>query len=714
MLFRSFLLCFLIPLVPAATPMLSAGWPPEGDFELQPQWSHQVELEPQPSGILTIQTTGDDPYVVFTPRPDISFDENATVLAFEYFCPDGVDHLEVFHAPGDQRPPQWSADRSIQTEAMPVAEGWQPFAVNLRPVSEEQWPSENTAFRLDFGRIPDVHLQIRNLVLRSPTETEQLSADARRAVLEEKQATADEIDHFLTQEYANASIDRIAVTARHIEIEGRVDRPRHTAARLVEWQPHEEEWAPLGGTVLEGESLAEEFSLQLDRFANGRDRLANRFSIAAIRNGDREALTPARWADDVAGAAEREMPRLRPANRKAMSGVSNEELEAIGHDLDELGVSAATVNMLLENDLLVHSGEGIPFEHQGRTYYFNRSGVEAWDAKIRSLTERSIVTSAVLLIHNANELLTHPEMSPSGIYGMLDLTNSESADAFRAIIAFLAERYSRPDQAYGWISHWIIFNEVDYGWTWTNMGEQPMATYMDHYHRAMRLAWLEARRFNPTAEVFITLTHNWDYQPSEPMRNYPPRQLIDRMGLYSAVSGDFAWGVAYHPYPQSLLGPRTWEDSQPTFSFATRYITPRNIEVLEAYMRQEKFLHDGNLRTLLLSEQGFHTPDYSEESFEVKAAAIAYMWKKMEPLEAIESFHYHRWVDHPLEGGLRVGLRTLADDTNPFGVRKEPAFSVLAAMETAEAEAVMESLKPILEIESWDEVQVPLESIERD
>lgn len=101
-------------------------------------------------------------------------------------------------------------------------------------------------------------------------------------------------------------------------------------------------------------------------------------------------------------------------------------------------------------------------------------------------------------------------------------------------------------------------------------------------------------------------------------------------------------------------------------------------------------------------------------SLKVKAAAIAYMWKKMEALQSIESFHYHRWVDHPLEGGLRLGLRTLADDDHPFGVRKEPAFTVFAAMETPEAATTIAPLKSILGIEDWQAIQVPLDSIRRD
>ena len=50
--------------------------------------------------------------------------------------------------------------------------------------------------------------------------------------------------------------------------------------------------------------------------------------------------------------------------------------------------------------------------------------------------------------------------------------------------------------------------------------------------------------------------------------------------------------------------------------------------MLDVYLHQTRFLHDGKVRTVLLSEQGYHTPDYSEQSMIDKAAAIAYTWEK--------------------------------------------------------------------------------------
>ena len=42
----------------------------------------------------------------------------------------------------------------------------------------------------------------------------------------------------------------------------------------------------------------------------------------------------------------------------------------------------------------------------------------------------------------------------------------------------------------------------------------------------------------------------------------------------------------YHPYPQGLFQAATWNDSRPSFSFDSPSITPKNIEVLDAYLHR--------------------------------------------------------------------------------------------------------------------------------
>lgn len=683
-------------------------------LQLSPESSHDIEVTQADAQQIELRTTGDDPYIVFTSAAASKHDEAASILAFEYFCPDGVDFLEVFYARSVKQA-NWSQSRQLEGGALPKAEAWQPYAIDLKTGTKGKWTAKDGVIRIDIGRRPGLQIQLRNLHLRTPTKAEQMNAAEAEAIQARKLAAAETIESYIHRDNWATRITEVAVQREHIKISGHIENPSKSPIHLIEYLPHEDPWKPTQGTILVTDSIGGDYTILLPRFlADGRDRIANRYALAQTDpNGETTSLlSPAVWATDLSGAAERDTPRLRPANKKGLGGITYKE-GIYEDDLSDLGITASTVNIELGG--LINLGPKsatIEYTHQGKTWRFNAKAVQEHDKNIRQLTEMGIVTSAILLVGKNAETLVHPEYNSAGIYSMANLTTQEGSDLYRAVVSFLAERYSRPDKCHGWITHWIVFNEVDYGWIWTNMGETPMTTYMDTYEKAMRLTYIEARRFNPTAEVFISLTHHWSYSPADKFKAYPPRALLDRMADYSALSGNYQWAIAYHPYPQSLLKPRTWEDTQATASFDTRYITPKNIEVLDVYLHQTRFLHDGKVRTVLLSEQGYHTPDYSESSMRDKAAAIAYTWEKILPLPSVESFHYHRWVDHPLEGGLKVGLRTLPEPGKPFGDRKEPAFSVFSALETEAHSQTLEAYKEVIGIEHWSAIRIPTTTIE--
>jgi hypothetical protein len=209
----------------------------------------------------------------------------------------------------------------------------------------------------------------------------------------------------------------------------------------------------------------------------------------------------------------------------------------------------------------------------------------------------------------------------------------------------------------------------------------------------MRLIHLAARRYDPHARVFASFTHHWNH-PGDGKRTYRTREMLDLLNRFSKAEGDFEWGVAYHPYPQDLRDQRTWMDTQPTFRFDSPKITMKNIEVLAAYLRQPEFRFAGEPRPIMLTEQGFHTPDYSETTQRDQAAALVYTWQKLRALPSIEAFHYHRWIDNPHEGGLKLGLRTLPAAGKPIGEAKLAwhLYRVLGTPDEGESSALARDL----------------------
>jgi hypothetical protein len=349
--------------------------------------------------------------------------------------------------------------------------------------------------------------------------------------------------------------------------------------------------------------------------------------------------------------------------------------------------------------------------YQGQPYYFRAKDVAAMDETFRTCPKHKIVAAAILLVSKAEQCLDpqigrltqHPDMHPSGIYSMPNMTTLASTQCYAAALDFLASRYSRPDKKYGRCHHWIMHNEVDAGWVWTNMGEKPAAVFMDAYHKSMRLCYAIARSYNPHSEVFVSLTHHWAWTSRAEF--YPSRDLMDILLDYTRAEGDFQWALAHHPYPESLHEPKTWNDQKATYDFNTPLITFKNLEVLDAWIKQPEVLYRGkHKRTLWLSENGTNSPTYSEQDLTEQAAGFAYAWKKMKPLDGIDGFQWHNWFDSRREGGLRIGLRRFPDDAkDPGGIK--PVWQVYQAADTGRENAVFAPYKQVIGINHWDQVR---------
>jgi hypothetical protein len=352
-----------------------------------------------------------------------------------------------------------------------------------------------------------------------------------------------------------------------------------------------------------------------------------------------------------------------------------------------------------------------PFEYAGRTWYVDDKALAGFDRTFGEAAKRHIVVSVILLIAQPGKapagsyarLLAHPDADPAGIFPMPDVASAQGLTAYCAGLDFLCRRYGRPDGQHGRIHHWILHNEVNSGWVWTNAGEKTDVLYLDLYQKSMRTAWLIARQYDPHAQPFISLEHHWTMR-TDP-RCHPGRDLLELLVRFSAAEGDFDWGLAYHPYPQNLFEPRVWLDREATFTNDTRKITFRNLEVLDAWVRDRAHWFRGERpRVVHLSEQGLNSRDYSPAALRDQAAGMAYAWQKVKALATIEAFQYHNWIDNRGEGGLRIGLRRFPDDRDePLG--RKPIWYVYQALGTPrEAEATAFAL-PVIGIPSWDEVR---------
>ena len=657
--------------------------------------SNQIVCDKVSNNTIEIKTTGNDPYIR-TQMLKQALPATNRVLSFEYFCPKGIKDFQVFFSPPE------SETKSSFLSDIDMAEGWTTYSADLSEIMEN-WGKPGDYLRLDFGRQADISIQLRNLQIRTFTAHEKEIANNREANKYKNNKLHQDLKAYLESDY-NSKITEVSCSKEKIFITGTASSIKNTY--LCEIPPYlninDIDQLPVVTAIQKSN-----FSTNIPRYTQynnlNYDRILSKWAIITINNSQRKLISHAHHPDNI--EPENNLPKETPAGRKGIGGFNISR----GHidDLTELNITSVTVNIPFGQYLLSSpTNNCIGHNYNGKIYYFDKNQIYHLDNTLKETAKRNIIVAAILLVnkglHFPGSLLQHPDMDPSGIYSMPNMTTPQSVNCYAACLDFMAQRYSRPDKKYGTIHHWIMHNEVDAGWTWTNMGQKTDLVFMDTYIKSMRMCYAIARNYNPHSEVFISLTHYWNWTVHP--KYYPSKKLIDILINFSNREGDFQWAVAHHPYPQNLMEPKTWQDDKAQFTTDTPLITFKNLKVLDNIIKSPEMLYLGKYkRTLWLSENGTNSKTYSNKDLEEQAAGFAFAWKTMKQLDGIDGFQWHNWIDNRHEGGLRIGLRKFPDYTeDPAG--KKPVWYAYQAADTKNENAVFMQYLETIGIKSWPEL----------
>lgn len=434
------------------------------------------------------------------------------------------------------------------------------------------------------------------------------------------------------------------------------------------------------------------FTVTVDRIVPNRegiryDKVFSKWAVVKV-DGDRQTLdSHARYADDV---VPKKSPEAVPLRNKKGFGAG--DIDLYFSDCKEMNVGSITMNVVL-NDYI--KGEGSGYSYGGQNYSLG-AFKDYVDRVTRRAGEMDLVVSAIILCQT-NSIFKDPE-NKGGNYTMPNLTTAKAFNLYAAALEHMASTHCTPGNR---ISHWIMHNEVDFANEWTNMGDQPMMRYLDRYIKSMRICYNIARQYDQNASVLGSYTHCW----AKADGSFAPKMMLEKTVEYSSAEGDFRWGVAYHPYPQNLTKPSFWiDDTQATYSLNSKYVTFKNLEVIDAWIRQKENFYKGKTkRVLFLSEQGTNSPSYSESDLALQAAGGAWAWKKVSKLDGIDAIQWHNWADNKAEGGLRIGLRTFAEGS-VSNLTPKPVWYVWKAAGTAEEDSVFDQYKTTLGISDWDSI----------
>jgi len=662
---------------------------------------NQLQINQKSSYHYELKTTGEDPYLSLMPLT-ASNHPDSVVLTFEYQCSTAISSMQIFFAPPT------TEDRSMKTGTIPASGGWSVFSVDMKDnLKLFSWGKSGDFLRLDFGNQSGVTFQIRNIHLRSLNAEEKTAALLREEIIKNNLLLETNLKKYLSTNYSS-QVTEVKVGTSSVNIKG--NYTGDGVFNLCEITPYDQITQMTKFTNKTALSNPV-FSIDIDRFVirNGMkyDRLLSKWVIAKIGTLTDEIVSHARYASQIIPI--QTMVAKKPTSRKGLGGYSvNRGYQS---DLDDLNISSVTVNITLTSLIRTQAGDNAIAQTYGdKTFYYNKAQVEELDRTMQAAFSRNIVVAAIILIQKAahcadpeiGRMLQHPDYTSEGIYTMPNMTNPESVNCYAAGLDFLARRYCRNDSSFGRIHHWIMHNEVDCGLTWTNMGEKPMTVYLDTYIKSMRMCYNIARSYDENSEVFGSFTHSWAAGVTS--RYYSGKEMLTTLDDYCEAEGDFQWGLAFHPYPENLFEPKTWNDQRATFSINSPLVTFKNLEVLDTWIKKTENKYMGTLkRTLWLSENGTNSRTYGEQDLKEQAAGFVYAWKKMKSLDGIDAIQWHNWIDNRAEDGLMIGLRRFPDDQAEPGGRK-PVWYAYQAAGTSQEDTVFEPYKSVIGIQNWSEI----------
>lgn len=399
---------------------------------------------------------------------------------------------------------------------------------------------------------------------------------------------------------------------------------------------------------------------------------------------------------------------------------------ALEEDLDELGFAQSSLGPNQASLMLMREGEDtMPYVYNGKTYYFRRSEVEETDAYMHRLWKRGItvvmryINSSFFLGEKADQeivdLIQHPGYDyafPSAYMGAFNLRTEEGFEYFCCCTDFLLSRYCRPDHKYGWATSFEVGNEVTSQYVWGNAGEMTCAEYMYEYTEVMRICWLLSRKYWNNFRIHTSFDQYFcgSHVPTEPKRYYGMKESIDEIDKNCKRDGDIPWNIAFHPYPENLSYPDFWNDRNVNWTFETKRITFKNLEVMPAYLAQPHLRYKGEVRRIILPEQGFNSR--SEEPYTLDQGKYGYVlaYQKMKKLSTIDMFLHHNYLDNPGEFGLNLGIRYCKgydENMNMIPGERKPICDAIAAMDTDQEEAMIAEARAYIGPEIYDFVLNP-------
>ncbi len=223
----------------------------------------------------------------------------------------------------------------------------------------------------------------------------------------------------------------------------------------------------------------------------------------------------------------------------------------------------------------------------------------------------------------------------------------DNPEDFARFAGMLAKRFNGAN-GNGRIVNFVIQNEVN-ALDWYNPGcgtDSAPCTIedrIDSYATIFNLSYDRIVAEQPHAKVMYSFDHHFGKAYVNNQRYSSVQRFIEEL---EPKVGDRKWRLAYHSYPPDLFKPEFGPYDYPKITFG-------NIGILASYLRQ-RFPDKPYTWDIHLTENGINSSAPSSE--EKMKSQLKVATRNILGTPGIETFYYHRLVDHRQEGKFTPGL----------------------------------------------------------
>ena len=302
--------------------------------------------------------------------------------------------------------------------------------------------------------------------------------------------------------------------------------------------------------------------------------------------------------------------------------------------------------------VMTKSAETIPYEYNGKTYYFSQIG--GYRLYVSQCNQKGIqVTMQIMLdwTDATKDVIAASSPQAGSSFYAWDALTPASRQKMEAVFAFLGEMFGQDDC---YVSNWILGNEVNSCNAWNNPGNMNKTEYVKQYSEAFRCLYNAVRANRSSSKVFMCVDQLWNLR----VQGYGAKEIIDGVaGRLKRIQKNVEWNLAYHAYPFPLTDCRFWlSASNPDYghymtnSTSSPVVSLNNLSVMTKYIRNK---YGSNTR-VILSEQGFTSTQSQQD--QAAAIALGYYIAACDPM--VDAFIIRSYADtaDEMAQGLHMGL----------------------------------------------------------